>query len=369
MNSRFIRNVFIKGLVLFLLFDLVFVYVNPEPLGKISLYNHAFTGRERLPFGENPSQSYNLSLFNLDAMFSSHVIANGSKPVDEYRVIVIGDSSIWGTLLRPEDTLTGQMNQTGLSLCGKKVRFYNLGYPTISLTKDLLVLDFAQRFQPDLIIWATTLEAFPVEKQFTSPIVSNNAGRVTNLIKRYNLPLDENNPAPVKPDFWGSTLVGQRRSLADLIRLQMYGILWTATGIDQTYPVDYQRTQTDFNTDVIYHDMQPPTINPSNLAFAVLDAGMRIDSNVRVVLINEPMLISMGENSDLRYNFFYPRWAYDQWREFMATRAKTNGWEYLDLWNIVPSIEFTNSAIHMTPTGESLLTNNLEKYILQMSCP
>ena len=96
---------------------------------------------------------------------------------------------------------------------------------------------------------------------------------------------------------------------------------------------------------------------------------MRIDTNMRIILVNEPMLISTGKNSDLRYNFFYPRWIYDQWRKIMADRAKTNEWEYLDLWNIVSPIEFTNSAIHMTPTGESVLTNDLEKYILQQSCP
>ncbi len=232
-----------------------------------------------------------------------------------------------------------------------------------------MVLDYAQRYRPDLVVWAITLEAFPEDNQLSSPIVSNNASRVADLIKRYNLPLDENSPALVKPDFWGSTLVGQRRPLADLIRLQMYGILWTATGIDQTYPVDYQRTQTDFNTDVIYHDMLPSTFNPSYLAFDVLDIAMRIDTNMRIILVNEPMLISTGKNSDLRYNFFYPRWIYDQWRKIMADRAKTNEWEYLDLWNIVSPIEFTNSAIHMTPTGESVLTNDLEKYILQQSCP
>jgi hypothetical protein len=369
MNSRFIWNVLIKGLVLFLLFDLAIVWVNPETLGKITLYNHLFTGRQRFPFGENPSQSYNLSLFNMDAMFSSHVIANGPKPTDEYRVIVIGDSSIWGTLLRPEETLTGQMNSSGLSFCGKNLRFYNLGYPTISLTKDLLVLDYAQRYQPDLIIWAITLEAFPLENQLSSPIVSNNADRVIDLIKRYNLPLDQNSLALVKPDFWGSTLIGQRRSLADLMRLQMYGILWTATGIDQTYPQDYQRTQIDFDTNVTYHDMQPPKLDPSKMAFGLLDAALHIVNNAPIIIFNEPMLISTGTNSDLRYNFFYPRWVYDAWRGIMSAQASTNGWEYLDLWNIVPSGEFTNSAIHMTPTGVSLLAEHLEKYLLQQSCP
>lgn len=369
MNFRFLRNVFLKGLLLFLLFDLVFAAVDPAALGKVSLYNRLFAGRLRFPFGEDSSQSYNLSLFNLDAMFASHVIARGLKPADEYRVILVGDSSAWGTLLRPEETLAGQLSAAGLSLCGKTVRVYNLGYPTISLTKDLMVMDYALRYQPDLFIWLTSLEAFPLGSQLSSPIVANNSIRVDDLIARYNLPLDPNDPALVHPRFWDNTLIGQRRALADLFRLQMYGVLWTATGIDQAYPTDYQRAQTDFNTDVSYHNIQPPVLDPSQLAFGELTAGLRIARETPVILVNEPILVSVGENSDLRYNFLYPRWAYDQWREMMSVRAEAGGWKYLDLWNIIPADEFTNSAIHLTPQGESILAGRVKETILKQSCP
>ncbi|MCX6100233.1 MAG: hypothetical protein NTV92_02180, partial [Candidatus Bipolaricaulota bacterium] len=301
MNFRFLRNVLLKGLLLFLMLDLVCATMDPAALDKVSFYNHIFVGRQRFPFGEDSSLSYNLSLFNLDAMFASHVIADGPKPANEFRVIVIGDSSTWGTLLRPEETLTGQLDAAGLSLCGKRIRVYNLGYPTISMTKDLMVLDYALRYQPDLVIWLTSLEAFPADNQLSSPIVANNAARVGDLIVRYNLPLNPNDPDLFRPGFWDSTLIGQRRALADLFRLQMYGVLWTATGIDQTYPTDYQRAQTDFNTDITYHNMQPPTLDVSQLAFGVLEAGLRIAGGPPVILINEPMLISVGENSDLRY--------------------------------------------------------------------
>jgi hypothetical protein len=369
MNYIFLRNILLKGLILFLLLNLVFTAVPPASLGTISLYNSFFAGRQRFPFGEDSSQSYNLSLFNLDAMFASHIIANGRKPADEYRIIAIGDSSTWGTLLRPGETLAGQIDSAGLFLCGKTIRVYNLGYPTISLTKDLMVLDYALRYHPDMVIWFVSLEAFPFDNQLSSPIVSNNTARVDDLIARYNLPFDPNDPALIRPGFFGNTLIGQRRSLADLIRLQIYGVLWTATGIDQIYTADYQRGQTDFNTDVTYHGMQPPILDASQLAFGVLEAGMRIATNTSMAVINEPMLISAGKNSDLRYNFLYPRWAYDQWREMMSARAEAGGWKYLDLWNIVPSNEFTNSAIHLTPAGMSILSGRVEQFIMQQSCP
>ncbi len=369
MSGSFLRNVFLKGLVLFLIIDLAFVGVNPAWLGKISLYNSVFPGRPRFPFGEDPAQSYNLSLFNLDAMFASLEIAAGPKPADEFRVLVIGNSSSWGILLHPSETLAGQLEGARLSMCGKVVRVYNLGYPTISLTKDLMVLDYAMRYQPDMIIWPMTLEAFPLDSQLTSPIVANNTTRVEALIARFRLPLNPADPALIHTTFWDQTLIGQRRSLADLFRLQIYGVLWSATGIDQSYPADYEHAQTDLVSDVAYHGMQPPTLDESKLAFSVLEAGLQAAGKIPVLLVNEPILVSTGKNSDLRYNFYYPRWAYDQWRQEMDTKAANQGWNYLDLWNLVPADQFTNSAIHVTPAGEALVTGRVENILLKQSCP
>jgi hypothetical protein len=369
MDARFLRNVLLKGLLLFLVFDLLAVALPPD-LGKFSLYNRLFDGRLRFPFGEDPAHAYNLSLFDLDAMFASHIIADGPKPADEFRVILIGDSSTWGTLLRPEETLAGQLDAAHLTTCdGRLVRVYNLGYPTVSLTKDLMVLDYALRYAPDLVIWPLTLEAFPYDKQLSSPIVANNAARVDDLIERYGLSLDPTDPALVRPTVWDRTLIGQRRALADLIRLQLYGVLWSATGIDQTYPTDYTPAQTDFDTDITFHGQTGPELDETQLAFDVFHAVLAAAGDVPVLIVNEPMLISQGQNSDLRYNFFYPRWAYDDWRQMMQARAASEGWNYLDLWDLVPPDQFTNSAIHLTPAGETLLAEQVKRSLQKQLCP
>ena len=365
-DSRFIRNVLLKALVLFFAANVLFAWTNPLPvLGRLTAYNGLFPGRVRLPYGDRPDLAYNLSLFNLDAMFASHEIAGESKPADEYRVVLIGDSSTWGFLLHPEDTLSARLNARGLAApSGKQVRFYNLGYPTLSLTKDLLMLSRAVHYQPDLIVWLVTLESFPVSKQLDSPILLHNTQVVRPLITAGNLNLDANSPEFVTPTRWEQTIVGQRRAIADWFRLQLYGVLWAATGVDQFYPQKYDPPQRDLAADESFYGLQPPTLNEADLAFDVLEAGVKLAGDVPVLFVNEPVYRSDGQNSDIRYNFYYPRWVYDQYRQAMAARSRANGWLYLDVWDLVPASEFTNSAIHLTPLGEGLLADQISNKLL-----
>jgi hypothetical protein len=110
-DFRFALRVLVKGLLLFALANLLFAALQPLPaLGQLSAYNRLVPGRLRLPYGENPARAYNLSLYNLEAMFTSHEIAAGQKPPDEYRVLLIGDSSTWGFLLEPDETLSAYIN-------------------------------------------------------------------------------------------------------------------------------------------------------------------------------------------------------------------------------------------------------------------
>lgn len=356
-------NILFKGLFLFALFNLLIAAWQPQ-VGKASLYNSLYPGRERLPFGENPRQSYNFSLFDLDAMFASHVIHGTPKADDEFRVIIIGDSSVWGTLLKPEETLAGQLNADELNACGKNVRAYNLGYPTISLTKDVMMLSYGMQYEPDFVIWMTTLDAFPLAKQTSTPLVANNEVKIRGLATSYQLRVEADDSNFVKKSFWEKTFVGDRRAWADLIRLQMYGVMWSATGIDQFYPSKYEKAQMDFDADDSYHGLTAP-LTENQLAINALEAGFNVAGETTMLLVNEPMLISSGANSDIRYNFFYPRWAYDEYREMMVSLSARNGWAYVDLWDSVPADEFTNSAIHLTPAGENMLAENLAPYIIE----
>ncbi len=362
MNAKFLRAVLIRTLILLIAFATIILAVDPaRGLGKTSFYNRLFLGRERFPYGENPQRSYNMTINDLDAMFASHAVTQ-DKTDDEFRVFVFGDSSVWGTLLRNEVTLTGLLNQEGIKTCdGKNVIFYNLGYPTISLEKDVLLLNRAMAYQPDLILWPLTLEAFPGMNPSTSPLLAINREEVNQLF-----PSAENESLNKKTLL--DRVQHQRRGLADWFRYQLYGILWAATGIDQDLTQIWDPAQRDFDIDSSFNGREQFNL-AAELDFTPLSTGINLAGETPVWLVNEPILVSRGENNQIRYNFFYPRWAYDAFRDAMRGKAESEGWTFFDLWDVVPEGEFTNSAIHLTPAGEKLLSNRLaEKIQTALGC-
>lgn len=345
----------LKALGLFLAVNLLLITVDPVPLlARASLYNGVLPGRQRLPWGERPDLAHNLSLNNLDAMFGSHELAQ-PKAADEFRVVLIGDSSTWGFLLRPEDTLAGRLNAAQLQRAGKRVRVYNVGYPDFSLTKDALLLQRALRHQPDLIVWLVTLRSFPRDAQ-AHALSQANPAEVCAL-------RGETCAAPASGLF-DRTVWGRRREIADLLRLQLLGVMWAASGIDQHYPAQYEPVQRDLDKDEAFRDFTPATGLPrGQLAFDAFDSAAK--SGVPLIVVNEPMLISQGANSDVRYNFFYPRWAYDAYRSLLREDMTARGVRYLDLWDSVPQSEFTNSAVHLTPAGSQMLADRLGPELLR----
>lgn len=368
-SRRFAARVLAKAALLFVLANVAFALIKPMAfLGSLSLYNGLFPGRFRLPYGESPTQDYNLSPFSLEAMIASHEIAGAPPAGNEYRILLLGDSSVWGFLLPPDQTLAAHLNTAGFTTAsGRHLRVFNLGYPIMSLTKDLLLLDLAMRYQPDLVVWMVTLESFPYDKQLYPPLLQHNADRLRRLIADFSLALDPADPRLIDPTFWDETLVGQRRGLADLLRLQLYGLLWAATGIDQDIPASYTPRMEDLPADATFQSFGPAEMTADDLAFDVLAAGVERAGATPVLIVNEPMFVSQGLNSDIRYNFYYPRWAYDGYRQWLAERSEAEGWRYVDLWEALPASLFTDSAIHYTPSGARMLAARLGAVIVELA--
>jgi hypothetical protein len=352
MTTSQLFRIILKTILLFIVINALWVVLQPmTALESLSLYNVLVEGRTRLPYGLN-GEDYNLSPSRLGTMFATHEI-NRPKASDEYRVVVLGDSSVWGILLRPEETLTGQLNTKDLvSEDGRQIRFYNLAYPMNSVLKDQLLLNEALRYQPDLIVWLVTLESLAYDNQLEPPLLQANPSRVNALIRTDDLPLD---PLSEETPLWDQTLIGQRRMIAEWLRLQAYGGVWSATGIDQIYK-DYTPRSNDFDTDITWHGLSDD-FTAETLAFPILRGGVRDAASVPVVFINEPIYIANGTNSDLHYNAWSPRWAYDYYRTLFAETVMREGWAFHDAWDVIPSAEFTDSPVHLTPQGSSALAD------------
>lgn len=364
---QFITRVLVKAGLLFLVVNLLWVFLQPLPaLGKVSLHNWLFPGRPRFPFGDNPEASYSLSILQVEALLASHEIEGAPVDSDEFRIILVGDSSVWGYLQRPDQTLGAEINRAQWTTPdGRPVRAYNFGYPTIALTKDLLFLERALAYQPDLILWFVTLESMPWSTQLDAPLLQYNPEIARRMIAEHHLPLDPNDERLVADGWWERTIVGQRRELADWLRLQLYGVLWSGTGIDHEIPDTYNPRMEDLEDDPSFHGIDPSQLSSETLAFSVLEAGFEAAGATPIVIVNEPIFISGGENSDVRYNFYYPRWAYDQYRLQLQDMAQERGWLLIDLWDALPADYFTDSAIHYTPEGVQQVIELLQPNLLE----
>jgi hypothetical protein len=368
-------RVLIKAGCLFAALNVAFALLNP-PLGKITLYNSVVPGRLRFPYEEKPFfylVGYNAPIFeDFDAMFGTHVIAK-KKPSGEFRLVVLGDSATWGFGLRANETLTEQINRLDIQTCdGRKLRAYNLGFPFSYLTRDLLILDKAMDYQPDMVFWLitlSTLEPKPAETNFIAP----HAERYLRLAETYDLKLSHFSPPIQEPSFWEKTLVGQRKRLKNIALMQALGVLWAATGID-----DHETLQpppgvpTSDVTQDLHYEGRLPEEGPalfSSLLTDVLTAASGVAGEVPVILVNEPIFVADGQNHHVRYNGFYPRWVYDEYREFMSHWAQKRDYGWLDYWNALPAVDFTDQFFHRRISGEERFAALLAPEIRKLVCP
>ncbi|MGD8605011.1 MAG: SGNH/GDSL hydrolase family protein [Anaerolineales bacterium] len=364
---RFILGLLVKAGLLFVALNILWAWLKPLPvLDKLSLYNTLFPGRLRFSFGDNPEKSYSLSILQPNALLASHEIEGSPASPDEFRLILVGDSSVWGYLQRPDETLAAVINQAGwITPDGRRVRAYNFGYPTLGVVKDLLFLDRAFSYQPDMIVWFVTLESMPWTTQLDAPLLQYNPALSRQLIDRYDLPLDPSDERFVEEGFWRETIVGQRREIADWLRLQLYGVMWAGTGIDHEIPDTYNPRMEDLEDDPGFHGFMPGQMTAADLAFEALQSGITAAGETPVVIVNEPIFISGGANSDVRYNFYYPRWAYDLYRDELNQMAEQRGWKFVDLWDALAGDHFTDSAIHYTPEGVQQVIEWLRPILLE----
>lgn len=357
-------RVLLKALCLFVIINILYAAVNPQ-ISKVSAYNVIFPGRTRFPFGIS-GDPYTVSVESVDALFASHAISAAKTP-KEFRVALIGDSSVWGENLRASDVISEQWNKLRLSCGDRTIKTYDLGYPHPSILKDLVILDKVVEYDPDLIIWFVTLNS--LSSQRVNTFLEANPAQLSKLLSDYDIAFKEGQTLNAsKPDFFEKTLVGQRSNLARLIKLQMLGIIWTATGADTHTSSEEHLPDQNIDDNPRYHGLEPPDDLTDTLLFSALTAGQDIVNPVPVLIVNEPMFIANGGNGVVRYNLPYPRWAYDQYRDAIAVQAQKAKWNYLDLWNAVPPGYFSDAGLHLSTAGERVLIERLNPALQSIGC-
>ncbi len=357
-------RILVKAACLFVLINILYTFIAPQ-VSKISAYNAIFPGRTRLPFGVK-GDPYSVTVDDVDIMFASHLIS-APKQSNEYRVVLLGDSSVWGEGLSAQDVISEQWNKLNIQCGNKIIRTYDLGYPHPSLMKDLVILDKAMEYKPDLVIWFVTLNT--LMSQRTNPFVDANQERVAKLLKTYDISFNEGDTfIQTEPSFYEKTLIGQRSSLARQIKLQTLGLIWTASGQDSNILSPDKLPDLNVENDLNFHGMDPSKDFTRKLWFDAIRAGNDIAQTVPVLIVNEPIFISSGVNSSVRYNSLYPRWAYDQYRNIIATQAQNAGWNYLDVWNGAPPQYFSDATLHLTASGEQILIQQINPDLQSVGC-
>jgi len=357
-------RVLIKALSLFVIINILYALVNPQ-VSRVSGYNVVFPGRTRLPFGIN-GDPYTVTVDDVDAMFASHAISMGKTP-REFRVALIGDSSVWGENLSAYEVISEQWNKLNVQCADKTIKAYDLGYPHPSVIKDLVIMDKVVEYDPDLIVWFVTLNT--LISQRVNPFLIANQERMKKVLEDHDVSFKQGRKLVNKePDFLERTLIGQRSNLARQIKLQMLGIIWTATGVDTNPFGEDAPPNFKVNDDPRYHGMQPPDDLRNMLLLSAITAGQGIAGSVPVLIVNEPIFIANEANGTVRYNVPYPRWAYDQYRETITSQAQRAQWNYLDLWNAVPPEYFFDAGLHLSVAGERILIKQINPTLLSIGC-
>lgn len=360
-------RVVIKAAVIFAAINLGFAALDP-PVGRLSLYGWVIPARARFPFedAEYETLGHDMMLYeDFDAMLAAHLIS-APRPPGEFRVILLGDSSIWGYNLPVEDTLSGQLNRRGLTVCGRTARAYDLGYVGLSAAKDLLLLERALPHQPDMIIWFITLKSLSqMGRANILEVLVPHSRQALHLIHTYDLNIDTADLHP--PGLLERTPVGQRARLKKITLLQLDGLLWAATGID-FYIRDLPRMDPDMEADPGYGRDRSGKLDRDGLLLDVLGAGYRLAGDTPLLVVNEPVFVATGDHRDIRYNDYYPRWAYDQYREYLQAWMRQNEHPYLDLWDLIPPSDFAETPLHLTAAGEAQLATRIAGELAAAPC-
>ena len=351
-------RLFAKAILLLVIANFICLWANFDPVSALTSINFWWLvgyGRLRLIY---PDESVTDGLLPAEAMVSAHAIAYTKKTPQEFRIAVIGDSSIMGHGLTDDETFTSQLNARHLIIQGKQVISYNLAYPGPNAALQTAFLNLSLHYQPDLILWLITL--FTVSDSTAASNIALlddvNRNAINQVVVDYHM------------EHWQQIHMIEPPFPANLVAIRHSGMILTwIKALNYPYktpnplksddrvsmhPVP-QRAQMYLGSEGF--EQMP------NETWDFLGIGQQIadKAGVPLLMINEPIYIGGGQYSDINYDEFYQRAGYDQFRVVIADYVKQHHIWYDDIWNLVPPERFTDTDLHMDAAGYKIVVDHV----------
>ncbi len=349
-------RVFIKALFIFIVGNGLLLVVQFDPVAAITQINtwglSGHTGTKRLMVPD----AYLHGQLPLEGLIAAHEIAYKPKVADEFRVIVLGDSAQWGALLNDSETFTAQLTDRHLLINGKRLVAYNLAYPGPSAVRDVFILDAVLDYKPDLIIWFQTATSLTAPQNGFNgdhlTFYQLNGMRVDRIVQRYDQRWLYKMLVP--RSVWSSTL-------AVPVWIDSLTYPFMPAIVQPPYPSEQRILHRSIPEKAeVYDDFPGMKPLPNDTwQFLLIGKAMAERVGAHLLLVNEPMFIGTGANSDTNYNELIARGMYDHYRAALTDFVRVNSIPFADLWDAIPPEHFTNTPLHADAEGWTLVVNRI----------
>lgn len=370
-SLRVTIRVFAKAVTLALLCNFVLLATGIDPVVALAKINtwalFGQPGADRMTF----PNAYVRGQLPLEALLAQHEISYKPKAPNEFRVIVLGDSGQWGYGLRPDERFAGQLAARGLQINGKRLVTYNLAYPGGYAPREAMILDAATKFYPDLVIWFVTANELESganglnsDNQTFFRLDQRHVDQVITVYHQEWL----GNLLPPTPLWQQFSAIRTQDVIPVWLDSLMFPLFADRLNQHGTYPAASRVKNIPIPEKAEIDDGFKPLAEMPNESWQFLLVGQQIaeKAGARLLIINEPILIGEGTNSDINYNSLYSRAAYDRYRVLLAAFANEHHLWYADLWNAIPAENFTNTPLHADADGWKIVVDAVTGLLPQL---
>ncbi len=212
------------------------------------------------------------------------------------------------------------------------------------------ILDAALRYQPDLVIWFVTAMSFRniLESGQDNTFLEINRTRLKRLTDEYGL--QDWFDARMPPEPWWRPWIAIQNPDAASVWFNALFYPFSVPSWGQTT----RRLGSEPIPAKPRYASDHPAFKPmpgETWQFVLVGRSLAERVGAKLLLVNEPILVGSGPNSDVNYNLLYERALYDNYHQALAAFAGHHTLWYLDLWNTIPRPSFTDTAFHLDEAG------------------